>query len=153
MTKKRYWHASVGAILINQNGKILLFERTRFPVATVFPAGHIEVGERPDEALLREVEEETGIKLQPRQATLLGHEILNSDSCRRGSDDHEWWVYIAHVNNPQVSLASNEGINPLWQSINEVKTTNMLIAAKYILEKYIPEIKNHQKPALAIGLC
>lgn len=139
--KKVYWHQSVGAILINSEGKILLFERTRFPIATVFPAGHVDAREKPVDTFIREVKEETSISLKPNQAILIAHDIINNDSCRRGSDDHEWWVYAAYVSNPTVTVNRNEGINPEWEFLDEINTSNLPPAAKKILEKYSETIR------------
>ncbi len=139
--KKIYWHQSVGAILINNEGKILLFRRTKFPIATVFPAGHINANEQPEEAFIREVKEETGISLKKDQAILLNHEVIHDDSCRRGSDDHEWWIYAAYVKNSHVLIDKREGKHPQWKSLGEINTTDMPHAAKYILEKNSLAIK------------
>jgi 8-oxo-dGTP diphosphatase len=55
---------AVGAIVIDEGKRILLVER-RFPPAAGWwsiPGGHVEKGESLEEATLRELEEETGLK-------------------------------------------------------------------------------------------
>jgi 8-oxo-dGTP pyrophosphatase MutT (NUDIX family) len=53
-----------GGIVYRSNGadlEILLVTAKRTPNAWIFPKGHIEPGETPEQAALREVEEEAGV--------------------------------------------------------------------------------------------
>lgn len=55
-----------GVVIIALNGNnILLVQQYRYPIKSVnleLPAGKLEIGENPDEAAIRELEEETGYK-------------------------------------------------------------------------------------------
>jgi ADP-ribose pyrophosphatase YjhB (NUDIX family) len=53
-------HYSVGA-LIQKDGKYLLIDREIKPYGYAGPAGHIDEGETKEQALVREVKEETGL--------------------------------------------------------------------------------------------
>ena len=53
-------HYSVGAI-IERDGKYLLTNRMKPPPGYASLSGHIDEGENPDVALLREVMEESGL--------------------------------------------------------------------------------------------
>jgi 8-oxo-dGTP diphosphatase len=56
---------TVVAALIVRNNKILICQRTRhqtMPLKWEFPGGKIELGEKPEQALRRELEEELGIR-------------------------------------------------------------------------------------------
>ena len=56
---------TVVAALIVRNNKILICQRTRhqtMPLKWEFPGGKIELGEKPEQALHRELEEELGIR-------------------------------------------------------------------------------------------
>jgi 8-oxo-dGTP diphosphatase len=62
----------VVAGLIEQNGKLLVCQRTRhqtMPLKWEFPGGKIEEREQPRDALRRELEEELGIQAK------IGHEV------------------------------------------------------------------------------
>lgn len=57
--------AAVGAIIVS-NGKVLMVKRKRNPHrgTWMFPAGFVEFGEHPEDTLIREVKEETGLKVR-----------------------------------------------------------------------------------------
>ena len=56
----------VGAVLIHQ-GKVLLIKRGKEPLRGrwVVPGGTVEAGETLEQALVREVREETGLTVRP----------------------------------------------------------------------------------------
>lgn len=59
--------ATVGAV-IEKDGKILLIKRNTEPFKDYWciPGGHIDFGETAEEAVIREVKEETGLRFKPR---------------------------------------------------------------------------------------
>jgi nucleoside triphosphatase len=52
---------TVGAFIFNSNGKLLLLQSHKWPGVYVVPGGHVELGERLEEAVAREAKEETGL--------------------------------------------------------------------------------------------
>jgi nucleoside triphosphatase len=52
---------TVGAIILNPNNEVLLVKSHKWKGKYVIPGGHIELGERVEDALRREVREETGL--------------------------------------------------------------------------------------------
>ena len=55
---------AVAAVIVRDDGKLLICQRTRnqaLPLKWEFPGGKIEQGERPEQALRRELQEELGI--------------------------------------------------------------------------------------------
>lgn len=55
------YRANVAGILRNAAGQILVCERLGVPEAWQFPQGGIDEGETPEQALTRELREETGV--------------------------------------------------------------------------------------------
>jgi putative (di)nucleoside polyphosphate hydrolase len=56
------YRPNVAALLVNQDGRLLVCERLAIPGAWQFPQGGVDAGESPEEAILREVEEEVGLQ-------------------------------------------------------------------------------------------
>jgi len=54
---------TVGAFIFNAEGKLLLLESHKWPGRYVVPGGHVELGERLEDALAREAREETGLDI------------------------------------------------------------------------------------------
>ena len=59
-------------IVYNSKGEILLIERKNEPFGWAIPGGFVDYGERVEDAAVRELWEETGIRLDAKEITLLG---------------------------------------------------------------------------------
>jgi putative (di)nucleoside polyphosphate hydrolase len=74
------FRVGVGAVITNDEGMVLAFERKKIPGAWQLPQGGIDSGESYYDAVIREVEEETGIKekdleLHRREPRFVAYEI------------------------------------------------------------------------------
>lgn len=72
------------AIIENNKGEILLVRSPKWSNKWTMPGGHIELGETISEALEREAEEETGLKLKPIKIIAFG-ELINSKDFHRSA--------------------------------------------------------------------
>lgn len=131
---QEYWHESVGVFVFNESGKALFFERTIYPFAFAIPAGHLDTGEEPETAAKRELEEEAGIKVE--SIKLFSEEDVIGDECRRGADNHKWHLYTAQVKNLGEININDEGIKPVWLSLEEALEKKLVYPVKYFIEKY-----------------
>lgn len=52
---------TVGVFIFNQSEELLLLSSHKWPGKHVVPGGHVELGERLEEAVIRETKEETGL--------------------------------------------------------------------------------------------
>jgi nucleoside triphosphatase len=55
---------TVGAFIFNAKGELLLLQSHKWPGRYVVPGGHVELGERLEEAVVREAKEETGLDVR-----------------------------------------------------------------------------------------
>jgi mutator protein MutT len=70
----------VGAVLIHE-GRVLLIRRGKEPLRGrwVVPGGTVELGETLEQALVREIEEETGLIVRPREVVTVFDRIVRED--------------------------------------------------------------------------
>jgi nucleoside triphosphatase len=61
MREQIYPEPTVGALIFNRDNRVLLVLSERWGGQYVVPGGHIELGERIEETVIREVKEETGL--------------------------------------------------------------------------------------------
>lgn len=61
MTDQTYPEPTVGVFIFNQAGELLLLKSHKWPGMYVVPGGHVELGERIEDAAIRETKEETGL--------------------------------------------------------------------------------------------
>ena len=78
------WSWSVTAVVI-RDGKVLLARHTYGggKGMLIVPGGYVEVGETPQEAVVREYREETGIEIAPREVIGIRFNL------------HDWYVAFA----------------------------------------------------------
>ncbi len=139
-------HFCASAFVINPiNKKILLVKHHIFD-KWVQPGGHIEENETPEEAAVREVYEETGLKI-----SLIGERFPREDDlirplgiqCNRkeNGDKHFDIIYVGTPNNIDTPLKiSSESKDIGWFTRKELENMKVFpdvkITADYILKNY-----------------
>lgn len=63
MSEQKFPEPCVGAIILNKEGKMFLMKSPKWHGKYVIPGGHIELGEKMEDALKREIKEETNIDI------------------------------------------------------------------------------------------
>lgn len=69
--------ATIGAIIFNKNGEILLLRSKKWHNRYIAPCGYVEFGEKLTAAVEREVKEETGLRISDIKLIRIG-EMINS---------------------------------------------------------------------------
>jgi len=87
-------HVSVGALIV-RDGKYLMIDRVNVPRGFAGLAGHVDEGEEPLAAIMREVREESG--LTPTNCQLLAEEEVRNNVCSQGVPVHYWYVYSCEI--------------------------------------------------------
>ncbi|MBI5355361.1 MAG: NUDIX domain-containing protein [Candidatus Aenigmarchaeota archaeon] len=64
MKKQTYPKCTVGALVFNRKGEVLLLKSHKWKGKYTIPGGHVELGEWMESALKREVREETGLRVR-----------------------------------------------------------------------------------------
>ncbi len=63
MTEQIYPHPTIGALIFDPKGNLFLMKSHKWHGKYVVPGGHIELGETMEDALRREVKEETNLEI------------------------------------------------------------------------------------------
>lgn len=110
------YRLAVGIWIVDSDGRIFLtrrsMEKDYAPGKWENPAGHVQAGEDPVDAVIRELFEETGIEVKPEQITLLG--------------DSRTWPYLGkdygvrmHVDVRDVKFQKGETDGAKWVTFEE----------------------------------
>jgi len=63
MAEQTFPEPTVGVFIFNQDDELLLLKSHKWPEKFVIPGGHVELGERIEDAAVREAKEETGLDI------------------------------------------------------------------------------------------
>lgn len=126
-------HTSAGAIIKNEKNEILLIDRVKIPLGWAAPAGHVEDGELPEEALRREVKEETNLKI--KKFKLLYHEFIAWNECSRGVKGHDWYLYEILEWKGGVKKEDKEAKDIKWVNTKDLKNLKLEEVWQYWFEK------------------
>lgn len=114
-------HVTVAAMFFKDD-KVLIIQKAdpAYKKKYSIVAGHVEEGESIEDALLREVAEETGLNIS--QYTLMESFNELNDSCRYGVDLHDWHVYkIEHeIDIDKIDFDKEEIIALKWIPLSEL---------------------------------
>jgi 8-oxo-dGTP pyrophosphatase MutT (NUDIX family) len=128
----RLVHESVGALVVRE-GRLLLFERCKYPPGWTIPAGHLEAGMDPQEEMRREVAEEVGLVVTSSRRIWDGPPRLLADRCRRGADWHRWHLFLAEATGePRLG---DEGSRLGWFTLAEALALDLIAPARTILSE------------------
>jgi nucleoside triphosphatase len=64
MNDQLFPEPTVGVFIFNPEGQLLLFQSHKWPGRYVVPGGHVELGERIEQAVVRESKEETDLDVR-----------------------------------------------------------------------------------------
>lgn len=80
MTEKEYPQVICGALIFNSEGKLFLMKSYKWKDKYVIPGGHVELGEKAEDAVKREVKEETNLDVKDIRFVCF-QEAIFDDSC------------------------------------------------------------------------
>jgi len=124
-------HYSVGA-LIERDGKYLLIDRAKPPFGFAGLAGHIDEGETEAEALIREVEEESGLKIKSHKLLFEGY--IEWNVCSKGMRGHYWYLFCCEADG-EIEKDDCEEKSIGWYAKEEIKNLKLEPVWEYWFRK------------------
>ncbi|HMH70219.1 MAG TPA: NUDIX hydrolase [Candidatus Saccharimonadales bacterium] len=108
-------------LLFNNDGQVLVLRRSdthpKYPLFLDLPGGEVELGEMAEEAVIREIEEETGLAVKGHGATLLGADT----HVRKRGDSMTYLLYKMTIDEHQPNIIlSWEHIEYMWLNPTEL---------------------------------
>ncbi len=121
---------AAGAVLFDATGRVLLVQRGQAPLAGTWslPGGHIAPGEAPDAAIVREMREETGLRVRVRALIC----ILELSAEGRTFAIHEHLCEQLDANDP---IAGDDARAVRWVSPGELGSLGVTEEVQAIIAK------------------
>lgn len=130
---------------MNEEGNVFLMKSPKWQNMYIIPGGHVEGGESIEDALVREVKEETGLKIFSLQF-LKPYEFIYSDDYKK--DKHIVSLdYIATTKDPENAVKlNNEATEFIWMKPEEVlKREDVHFTIKEVVQLFLQSKLNKEK--------
>lgn len=124
-----------GALVVRKQGdedQALLISARRNPDVLILPQGHIDPGESPDEAAIRETREESGFIIEIE--TDLGFMLY------QGNDDlYQTFMFVANVIR---KTDADENRDLYWMSAGDIEDANIPIQSKRLVKSVLKRLRD-----------
>ncbi|HEY4698746.1 MAG TPA: NUDIX domain-containing protein [Nitrososphaerales archaeon] len=134
---QRFPEPTVGALIINNIGQILLVRSYKWQNLLSVPGGHIEVGESAEEAVKREVKEEVGLDVEPIKLLLLQQAIYP-----KNFNLHRHFIFLDYLCksiSSEVKLDNREIQSYEWSSPEEAISKDLEEYTRNLIQRYLLE--------------
>lgn len=136
MSEYGSYHITVKVILVYKN-KFLIVKRSNRTGKKIqslweLPGGGVNIGEDPQNALIREVKEEIGITLNSLKPVLVWH-------MKRDEGEIIGITYLCYVDDNKLSL-SEEHVDYAWIKTDEIKNYDLIGNLQNDLNKIFSDI-------------
>jgi nucleoside triphosphatase len=108
-----YPEPTVGALIVNKEGKILLAKSHKWFDKYTLPGGHIELGETIEEAIKREVKEEVGLDVEVVEFLTMQEAIYAAEFYKKRH--FIFFDFLCRVEDQQVKLDHDEIQDYIWE--------------------------------------
>jgi nucleoside triphosphatase len=142
MFEQQYPEPTVGALIFNAEGKYLLLKSHKWFGKYVIPGGHIELGETMEQALIREIKEETNLDIYDIEFIIFQEFIFNETFWQKGH--YIFFDYACKTDSTKVTL-NDEAEEYTWVTIAEGLALPLDPYTKIVIEAYLKKQKRENK--------
>ncbi|MBN2534234.1 MAG: NUDIX domain-containing protein [Spirochaetales bacterium] len=129
-----YPEPTVGALIVNKENKVLLLKSNKWSNYYVIPGGHIEPGEDMEDALRREIKEETNLDIYEIQ-------LLGLQQCVYSDNFYEkkHFIFIDFICRTDESrvILNHEHQEYIWVDLEEIKNLPIEPYTKKLINEYM----------------
>lgn len=137
MTEQIFPEPTVGIFIFNQRGELLLLQSHKWPGAYVVPGGHVELGERLEEAAVREAKEETGLDVYDLE--FINFQQFIYDPAFWKQRHFIFFDFAAKTDNTTVVL-NDEAQTHIWVESNQALNLELDSYTRTSIETYLKKI-------------
>jgi nucleoside triphosphatase len=137
-----YPEATVGALIVNENGEVLIVRSHKWGGKYSVPGGHIELGERAEDAIRREVKEETGLDADPVELLIVQQAIYPKDFYK-----HEHYLFMDYVLNAKsrkVQLDQRELQEYVWVKPEDALKMDLEEYTRNFVQRYLAKREKNE---------
>jgi nucleoside triphosphatase len=134
MARQRFPEPTVGALILSPGEKLFLVRSHKWRGRYAVPGGHIELGERMEEALRREVREETGLDIHNIEFLCFQEFIYDDDFWEKR---HFIFFDFACRTDSTAVVLNDEGQEYVWASIEEALRLPIEPYTRVAIQKYV----------------
>lgn len=138
---KRYPEPVVGALVFNKKGEIILINSQKFGGKYIVPGGHIEIGETMEQALIREMKEETNLDITNIEFLMVQEGTNRKDTGFHSEMHFIFLDFIAEAKNNDVIIEKREADGFVWVKPRDALNLDLNKSTRIFIEKYLE--KNH----------
>ncbi len=134
---QKYPEPTVGALILNDAGEILLVQSFKWKNFWSVPGGHIELGERAEEAVKREVKEEVGLDVEPVKMLMVQQAVYPKNFL---APRHFIFMdFLCHTKSSEVKLDKWEIQESKWVTPEEALQEKLEEFTRNLVEKYLSD--------------
>ena len=138
MVEQKFPEPVVGALIFNQENKIFLMKSHKWKNKYVIPGGHVELGEKMEDALIREIKEETGLDIFDIKFIIYDEFIFDKAFWKK--KHFILFDFVCKTNSTDVKLDS-EGQEYIWVDIKEALNLPIEPYTRKTIEAYLRNFK------------
>ena len=116
MAEQQFPEPTAGALIFNKDNKILLMKSYKWKDKYVIPGGHVELGERIEDALKREIKEDTGLDIYDIKFVFFQEFIYGEEFWKK--KHFIFFNFACKTDSSDVKLDS-EGQSYVWVTLEE----------------------------------
>ena len=144
MIQQIYPEPTVGALIFNPAGELLLLRSHKWRGKYVVPGGHIELGEKIEAAVRREAKEETGLDVLDLEF-LCWQEFVYDDDFWKPMH-FIFFDYVCKANNTAVQL-NDEAQAYIWVKPEEAFNLPLDPYTRISIQKYLQQEGDSNRPS------